>query len=216
MELGPSLAGRSPLLTPIAGADIADEIRTLDGSGNNRNHRTGASRTRSTCGWRPRTTPTGSQAGGRPSTRYVSNRIFNDVSQNLFSENDVTQWGFAWGQFLDHTFGLREEAGGETARSRSARPTRSRGSRTTSARSRSSARPPRRARAWATAAAADQHRLELHRRVRVYGGHDAARVAARRAGRRAALQQRREAAAATATCRAASPRRRGARRPRWR
>ena len=25
----------------------------------------------------------------------------------------VTQWGFVWGQFLDHTFGLREEAGGE-------------------------------------------------------------------------------------------------------
>jgi hypothetical protein len=49
-----------------------------------------------------------------PSPRYVSNRIFNDTAQNLFSENGVTQWGFVWGQFLDHTFGLRATAGGES------------------------------------------------------------------------------------------------------
>ena len=41
--------------------------------------------------------------------RYVSNRIFNDVNQNVFSENGVTQWGFVWGQFMDHTFGLRAQ-----------------------------------------------------------------------------------------------------------
>ena len=28
-----------------------------------------------------------------PRVRYVSNRIFNDTAQNLFSENGVTQWG---------------------------------------------------------------------------------------------------------------------------
>ena len=50
-----------------------------------------------------------------PPSRYVSNRIFNDVHQNLFSENGVTQWGFVWGQFMDHTFGLRQEDGGENA-----------------------------------------------------------------------------------------------------
>ncbi len=50
-----------------------------------------------------------------PEARYVSNRVFNDNAQNLFSENGVTQWGFAWGQFMDHTFGLRQEAGGEDA-----------------------------------------------------------------------------------------------------
>ena len=49
-----------------------------------------------------------------PSPRYISNRIFNDVAENLFSENDVTQWGFVWGQFIDHTIGLRQ-AGGEEA-----------------------------------------------------------------------------------------------------
>jgi peroxidase len=44
-----------------------------------------------------------------PAPRYVSNRIFNDVAQNVFSDRGVSQWGFVWGQFLDHTFGLRLE-----------------------------------------------------------------------------------------------------------
>ncbi|MGH1487996.1 MAG: peroxidase family protein [Acidimicrobiales bacterium] len=43
-----------------------------------------------------------------PAERYLSNRIFNDTNQNIFSENGVTHWGFVWGQFLDHTIGLRE------------------------------------------------------------------------------------------------------------
>ncbi len=45
-----------------------------------------------------------------PSERYVSNRIFNDSNQNIFSENGVSHWGFVWGQFLDHTIGLRESS----------------------------------------------------------------------------------------------------------
>jgi Animal haem peroxidase len=44
-----------------------------------------------------------------PAPRYVSNRVFNDVAQNVFSERGVSQWGFVWGQFLDHTFGLRRD-----------------------------------------------------------------------------------------------------------
>jgi peroxidase len=40
-----------------------------------------------------------------PSPRYISNRVFNDVGQNLFSENDISQWGWAWGQFIDHDIG---------------------------------------------------------------------------------------------------------------
>jgi hypothetical protein len=55
-----------------------------------------------------------------PDPRNISNRVFNDTHQNLFSERNVTQWGFAWGQFLDHTFGLRlgrldEDPDGEPA-----------------------------------------------------------------------------------------------------
>jgi hypothetical protein len=48
-----------------------------------------------------------------PDERYLSNRIFNDSNQNVFSENDVTHWGFVWGQFLDHTFGLRDTSGSD-------------------------------------------------------------------------------------------------------
>ena len=53
--------------------------------------------------------------GKSPPTRYVSNRIFNDVGQNLFSENNISQWGWAWGQFLDHDIGLRDETPAERA-----------------------------------------------------------------------------------------------------
>jgi len=38
--------------------------------------------------------------------RYLSNREFNDLNQNVFSEHQVSQWGNTWGQFLDHTIGL--------------------------------------------------------------------------------------------------------------
>jgi hypothetical protein len=46
-----------------------------------------------------------------PSPRYVSNRVFNDLGQNVFSENGVSQWAAVWGQFLDHTIGLRQDGG---------------------------------------------------------------------------------------------------------
>ncbi len=88
------------------------EVQSLDGGGNNRSHpdwgKAGNEYSR--------VAPT-HYADGRsapvagPSSRYVSNRVFNDKHQNLFSENRVTQWGFTWGQFLDHTFGLRDETG---------------------------------------------------------------------------------------------------------
>ena len=104
------------VLTPVAGADIADEIRTLDGSGNNRNHpEWGKTNTQYLRVARVNYADGIAKPVGGPPTRYVSNRIFNDSNQNLFSENGVTQWGFVWGQFMDHTFGLREEDGGENA-----------------------------------------------------------------------------------------------------
>ena len=88
------------------------EPQTLDGSGNNRRHPDwGMAGTDYT-----RVAPA-NYADGRsapqsgPSTRFISNRIFNDVHQNVFSEGGVTQWGFVWGQFVDHTIGLRDDAG---------------------------------------------------------------------------------------------------------
>jgi len=46
-----------------------------------------------------------------PNARLVSNRIFNDTNVNVFSERAVSQWGNVWGQFLDHTIGLRQGNG---------------------------------------------------------------------------------------------------------
>jgi hypothetical protein len=46
-----------------------------------------------------------------PNPRFISNRVFNDGHQNVFSERNVSQWGNVWGQFLDHTFGLRSATG---------------------------------------------------------------------------------------------------------
>jgi hypothetical protein len=56
-----------------------------------------------------------SQMVGGPSPRAVSNRVFNDIGQNLFSENGISQWGWAWGQFIDHDMGLRNETPAEPA-----------------------------------------------------------------------------------------------------
>jgi hypothetical protein len=52
-----------------------------------------------------------SQMVSGPSPRFVSNRVFNDVNANVFSERGVTQWGNVWGQFVDHNVGHRDENG---------------------------------------------------------------------------------------------------------
>jgi hypothetical protein len=52
-----------------------------------------------------------SQMVSGPSARAVSNRVFNDMNANVFSERGVTQWGNVWGQFVDHNIGHRDENG---------------------------------------------------------------------------------------------------------
>jgi hypothetical protein len=105
-------AGAGTLLPWTSRPSTGFEVQSLDGRGNNR----------ANPNWGQAGTPylrvaRANYADGRsapvagPNTRYVSNRVFNDVHQNLFDENRVTQWGFTWGQFLDHTFGLRDENG---------------------------------------------------------------------------------------------------------
>ena len=90
---------------------IPDVVRTLDGSGNNvRNPAWGQANTQYL-----RVAPANyadgiERAGRRAAARVRQQPHLQRRRQNLFSENGVTQWGFAWGQFLDHTFGLR--AGG--------------------------------------------------------------------------------------------------------
>ncbi|RSM86590.1 peroxidase [Kibdelosporangium aridum] len=91
-------------------------IRTLDGSCNNLANPTWGRTNTPYIRVAPANYADGiARPVGGPEPRAVSNRVFSDVAQNLFSESRVTQWGFAWGQFMDHTFGLRQEAGGENA-----------------------------------------------------------------------------------------------------
>ena len=99
-----------------ATSDVSDDLaaaladaRSLDGSGNNvENPTIGQVGT-----VYPRVTDAyyadgiGELVDG-PDERYISNRIFNDGNQNVFSENDLTHWSFVWGQFIDHTVALRE------------------------------------------------------------------------------------------------------------
>jgi hypothetical protein len=105
---GAGTAVSSSATAETSPASLPFEVQSLDGSGNNQanpdwglagNDYSRVTDTRYADG-------IGEPVGG-PNARYVSNRVFNDTHQNLFSERNVTQWGFAWGQFLDHTFGLR-------------------------------------------------------------------------------------------------------------
>ena len=89
-------------------------VRTLDGSGNNLRHPDWGKTFTQYLRVAPTNYADGVSAPSTgPSARYISNRIFNDEGQNLFSENGVTQWAWTWGQFLDHTFGLRDETPAE-------------------------------------------------------------------------------------------------------
>lgn len=97
---------------PPAQAAVPFPIESLDGSGNNVANPTWAQSGRPYLRVAPASYADGvgaPQTG--PNARYISNRIFGDGNQNVFSERRVTQWGWTWGQFLDHTFGLREETG---------------------------------------------------------------------------------------------------------
>jgi len=91
------------------------DIESLDGTNNNQgNANQGAANTNY-----PRVGPASyvdgkSKPVSGPNSRFVSNRIINDVHQNIFSDRGVSQWGNVWGQFLDHNLGLRNE-NGETA-----------------------------------------------------------------------------------------------------
>jgi hypothetical protein len=91
-------------------------VRTLDGSSNNADHPSwGRAGTQYARVARPTYADGIGQMVSGPPARYVSNRVFNDGGQNLFSENGISQWGWAWGQFIDHDIGLRDERPAEDA-----------------------------------------------------------------------------------------------------
>src|SRR5262249_6118954 len=100
---------------PHVGTRAAD-VRSIDGSGNNTAHsdwgRAGTLFRRvASADYRD---DVSSMVSG-PSPRAISNRVFNDLGQNIFSENDISQWGWAWGQFIDHDMDLRDETPAEPA-----------------------------------------------------------------------------------------------------
>src|SRR4051812_9651229 len=86
---------------PAAQAALPFEVENLNGSGNNIAHpdwgqankpylRLGAARYADGIG---------APVSG-PNARTLSNRVFSDHHQNVFSESGVSQWGWTWGQFL--------------------------------------------------------------------------------------------------------------------
>ena len=120
------------VLTPVAGADIADEIRTLDGSGNNRNHPDWGKSEHAVPAGRPdelRRRHRASRSAARPPA--TSATASSTTSARTCSPRAASPSGaWSWGQFLDHTFGLRDGDGPARPRtSRSTRPIRSRRSR---------------------------------------------------------------------------------------
>jgi hypothetical protein len=96
--------------------EVLRDARALDGRGNNRDDPA-----RGAAGTPYQRVADPAYPDGRgaimtgPAARYVSNRIFSDLGQNLFSENDASQWVWIWGQFVDHDVGFRDATPGEDA-----------------------------------------------------------------------------------------------------
>lgn len=107
-------AAAALVLVGAAGSQAVDAplYRSLDGSGNNLvNPSWGKAGTPYARVATPPLYADGKNAMQQgPPLRAISNRVFNDVGQDLFSERSVSQMGWAWGQFIDHTLDLRDES----------------------------------------------------------------------------------------------------------
>ena len=110
-----AVAGGILAITPTASASVRFEVESLDGNGNNvANSSWGqAGKPYARVGTAHYADGTGRPVSG-PNARYISNRIINDGNQDVFSQRRLTQFTWQFGQFLDHTFGLRD-GGGPTA-----------------------------------------------------------------------------------------------------
>jgi Animal haem peroxidase/Cellulose binding domain len=93
-------------------------IESIDGSANNMAHPTWGQAGTNYSRVAPAHYADGHSApAGGPNSRYISNRLFSDEMRtdqgqlrhpDFFAENRSTQWGWVWGQFIDHTIGLAE------------------------------------------------------------------------------------------------------------
>jgi hypothetical protein len=102
-------------VAPNAQAGLSFQVESLDGSGNNIDHpQWGAANT----AYPREGTAHYADGIGQPETgpdaRFISNRVMQDNQLDIFSERRVSQWGWQWGQFLDHTFGHRIEVGNDS------------------------------------------------------------------------------------------------------
>ena len=206
------------VLIPVAGADIADEIRTLDGSGNNRNHPDwGKTNTqylrvaRSELRRRDRETCRRPADPLRQQPRLQRRRT-RTCSRRTASPSGASSGGSSW---TTRSVCARRPAA-RPRRSPSTRPTRSRPSRIPRLDPRSRARRPRPAPAPATPATADQHGLELHRRLQRLR-RDTTRLEWLREGRSTEPSPTtgRSCCLPTASCLAAMSAATRATRPRW-
>jgi hypothetical protein len=110
-----ALAVGPPPPAAAAAASLSFEARSLNGGGNNLAHPAWGEAGQPYARILPPRYADGAGAmESGPNPRYVSNRVFNSTGLDLFSERNVSQWGWVWGQFLDHTFG-RAEPGQEEA-----------------------------------------------------------------------------------------------------
>jgi hypothetical protein len=104
------------VLTASAGA--ASTPRSVDGGGNNVLHpewgQAGTPYVRvAPVNYADGISSLVNQSTRKLNPRYISNRIFNDTVVTIFSENAVSQMGWLWGQFVDHTLDLRVETSAE-------------------------------------------------------------------------------------------------------
>ncbi|QDS97870.1 peroxidase family protein [Adhaeretor mobilis] len=99
------------ILSGVADAQVMLDTRSLDGSGNNLTDSTqGQADTdylRQANTWYADGVGAMLTDSDLPNARYISNRVFQDDFVNIFDEQGVTQMGWAWGQFIDHTIGLK-------------------------------------------------------------------------------------------------------------
>jgi hypothetical protein len=105
-------AGTVFAVIPNASAALPFAIESLDGASNNVANPTfgQSNRPYSRVGTAHYADGIGAPVTG-VNARSASNRIIGDARINVFSERRVSQWGWTWGQFLDHTFGLRQGDG---------------------------------------------------------------------------------------------------------
>ncbi len=98
-----SIAGHTATQTPMF------PIENLDGTGNNqgRPNLGAAGAPLQRIGDANYVDGVGAPAAG-PNPRFVSNRIFNDINQNLFSQHNLSGFVDAWGQFIGMDISLTD------------------------------------------------------------------------------------------------------------